>query len=223
MKLSDLITVADSEEREMLRNWLAQVNRTQQSYPRHRTVPQIFAARAKENPDAIAVVCGPIEVSYRGLAERTNRLASYLCTSGLEPGQLVAMLLPRSTAAIVAMLATLKAGGAYLPISPDIPPERVRRILAESRASVVIADEGGAALVQTLLSDLTPSPTLVTADRAGVRDAAAAARDRSQRARQSCLCDVHLRYDRRAQRCRGRASLNIAPRHQHQFHRAWSG
>jgi amino acid adenylation domain-containing protein len=167
MKLSDLITVADSEEREMLRNWLAQVNRTQQSYPRHRTVPQIFAARAKENPDAIAVVCGPIEVSYRGLAERTNRLASYLCTSGLEPGQLVAMLLPRSTAAIVAMLATLKAGGAYLPISPDIPPERVRRILAESRASVVIADEGGAALVQTLLSDLTPSPTLVTADRAG--------------------------------------------------------
>jgi amino acid adenylation domain-containing protein len=167
MKLSDLITVADSQEREALRNWLAQVNRTQRSYPRHRTVPQIFTERAKENPDAIAVVCGPLEVSYGALAGCADRLASYLCTSGLEPGQLVAMLLPRSTAAIVAMLAALKAGGAYLPISPDIPPERVRRILADSRASVVIADEGGAAWAQALLSDLAPSPRLVTVDRAG--------------------------------------------------------
>jgi amino acid adenylation domain-containing protein len=167
MRLSDLITVADSEEQETLRNWLAQVNRTQRPYPRQQTVPQIFTARAKENPDAVAVVCGPIEVSYRGLAERADRLAWRLCAMGVEPGQLVAILLPRSVAAIVAMLATMKAGAAYLPISPELPRERLLRILEDSRASILIADVGDADRAETPLTGLAPSPRLVTVDRAG--------------------------------------------------------
>jgi surfactin family lipopeptide synthetase C/lichenysin synthetase C len=167
MKLSDIIAAAGSEEREKLHDWLDRVNRTQRPYPRHRTVPQIFTARATENPEAVAVVCGPDKLSYGELAERAGRLASHLCGFGLEPGQLVAISLPRSAAAIVAMLATLMAGGAYLPISPDLPQDRVRRILEHSRAAFLIAEAGDVHLAGALPSGPMPSPRLVAVDRAG--------------------------------------------------------
>jgi fengycin family lipopeptide synthetase E len=167
MKLSNLIAVAGAQEQEAMRNWLDAANRTQRVYPRERTVPQIFEARAKDTPESIALVCGTLNISYGALAERADRLASLLCRSGLERERLVAILLPRSAAAIVAMLAVLKAGGAYLPISPDLPQRRLRRILAHGRAPVVIADIDQIDWAEPLLSELAPSPSLITVDRAG--------------------------------------------------------
>jgi non-ribosomal peptide synthetase component F len=75
--------------------------------------------------------------------------------------------LPRSAAAIVAMLSSLKAGGAYLPLSPDLPAERLRHILHESRMPVIIADPVGARRIGELVSDIDPRPPVITVDPAG--------------------------------------------------------
>jgi amino acid adenylation domain-containing protein len=164
MRLSDFVALGGPPTAEELGPLTENVNRTQRPYPKHQTVPQLFAACVAQAPDAIAIICGPQAISYHSLAERADRLARRLCACGLEPEQPVAILLPRSAAAIIAMLAILKAGGAYLPVSPDLPPERLRHILAETRAPVVIADTPGATRAGDLLSILALPPAVVTVD-----------------------------------------------------------
>ncbi|MEU8122447.1 amino acid adenylation domain-containing protein [Spirillospora sp. NPDC049024] len=89
------------------------------------TVPELFEAQVRRSPDAVAVVCEGIEVSYRELNERANRLARYLIDQGVGPDRIVAVALPRSVELVVALLAVLKAGSAYLPLDLDYPPERL--------------------------------------------------------------------------------------------------
>jgi amino acid adenylation domain-containing protein len=167
MRLSDFVAIGAPEEEEEFARLLDTINRTQRPYPKDQTVPKVFATCVAQSPNAIAVACGPIVISYRTLAERSDRLAQQLSESALEPEQPIAILLPRSAAAIVAMLAALKAGGAYLPISPDLPRERLRHILTESRAPVVITDALHNALAEELLSSCAPLRTVLVIDPAG--------------------------------------------------------
>ena len=92
--------------------------------PRQRlSIPVLFAAQVARTPDAVAVSCGQGSWTYRELDEAANRLAHLLAGHGAGPGQCVALLFSRSAEAIVAMLAVLKTGAAYLPIDPALPAE----------------------------------------------------------------------------------------------------
>ncbi|MEV1178204.1 amino acid adenylation domain-containing protein, partial [Nonomuraea sp. NPDC049784] len=88
--------------------------------------------------DDLAVVFGDQSLTYGELAARSNRLAHYLRDSGVGAETVVALCLPRGLDMVVALLAVLRAGGAYLPLDPDYPAERLSYMLADSRASVLL-------------------------------------------------------------------------------------
>ena len=96
------------------------------------SIPVLFAARVAETPDAVAVICEGRSLTYRELDESSNRLAHLLSGEGAGPGECVALLLPRSAEAIVAILAVLKTGAAYLPIDPALPTARIEFVVAEA-------------------------------------------------------------------------------------------
>ncbi|MFJ5293925.1 amino acid adenylation domain-containing protein [Streptomyces sp. NPDC088348] len=109
------------------------------------TVPDVFAAQVARAPDAVAVASGAERLSYRELDERSNRLARLLADHEVGPESPVALLMERSPELVVALLAVLKAGGVYVPLDARAPAERMRRLLAETGAGVLLVDVGAGA------------------------------------------------------------------------------
>ena len=106
------------------------------------SIPVLFAAQVARTPDAVAVRCEGRSLTYRELEEAANRLAHLLAGQGVGPGQCVALLLERSAEAIVAMLAVLKTGAAYLPIDPALPAARIGFMVADAAPVAVITTAG---------------------------------------------------------------------------------
>ncbi|GAA4033864.1 non-ribosomal peptide synthetase [Allokutzneria multivorans] len=103
------------------------------------TFPELFRAQVARTPSAAAVL-GDTVLSYSDLNTRANRLAHKLIALGAGPEELIALVLPRSVDIIVAQLAVMKTGAAYLPIDPDYPAERIAFMLEDSRPMVVLRD-----------------------------------------------------------------------------------
>ncbi|MEV4443594.1 amino acid adenylation domain-containing protein, partial [Streptomyces sp. NPDC049577] len=104
------------------------------------TVADLFAAQAARTPDATAVVAAGRTLTFAGLNASANQLAHLLADFGVGPEQFVALALPRSADMVVALLAVLKAGAAYVPLDPDHPAERTRMVLAEVDPALVLTD-----------------------------------------------------------------------------------
>src|SRR5262249_42115011 len=104
------------------------------------TVPALFAAQAAATPDAVAVAAGDRPLSYAELDAWANRLAHDLISRGAGPEQLVALALPRSVEQVVAVLAVLKAGAAYLPVDPEYPKARIAAMLEDAAPLLLIDD-----------------------------------------------------------------------------------
>ncbi|MDE1672717.1 non-ribosomal peptide synthase/polyketide synthase [Nocardia gipuzkoensis] len=103
------------------------------------TLASMFEAQAARTPSAVALrAAGAPDLTYRELAARSNRLARRLIALGVGPETPVALHLPRSPELVIAMYAVLAAGGAYLPLDPDHPPERAAHILATARPACVL-------------------------------------------------------------------------------------
>ncbi|MEU6592217.1 amino acid adenylation domain-containing protein [Streptomyces sp. NPDC046881] len=95
---------------------------------------------AAQHPDAPAVLCGEVTLTYRELVERANALAHALRGLGAGPEQLVGVCLPKSADMVVALLAILKAGAGYMPLDPRYPRRRVQLMVRDSRVPVVVTD-----------------------------------------------------------------------------------
>ncbi|WP_053760714.1 non-ribosomal peptide synthetase [Streptomyces sp. AS58] len=121
------------DERRMVRQW----NDTIQPVPKA-MLPELFEAQVERTPDATALVFEGTELSYQGLDERANRMARLLTGLGAGPEQFVAVALPRSVDLVVAVLAVLKSGAAYLPIDPDHPSQRVAQVMEDARPGILI-------------------------------------------------------------------------------------
>ncbi|WP_405861086.1 amino acid adenylation domain-containing protein [Streptomyces sp. NBC_00090] len=133
------------------------------------SVPELFRRRAVAAPDDTAVICGESRLTYAGLEARADRLARRLRRQGAGPERLVAVAVSRSADLVVALLAVLKTGAAYLPLDPRNPDERQRAILEEARPCLLLAD----ASTKERAEDLAGAPLgvpLVLAEDAGPVD-----------------------------------------------------
>ncbi|WP_143760417.1 non-ribosomal peptide synthetase, partial [Paenibacillus sp. FSL R5-0765] len=117
---------------------LQSFNDTEKDYPRDRTIHQLVEEQAKRVPEATAVVFEGQRLSYAELNERANQLARTLRSVGVLPNQLVGLMVRRSLETVIGILAVLKAGGAYVPIDPEYPEERIRYILENSNAQLLL-------------------------------------------------------------------------------------
>ncbi|MEU8180868.1 amino acid adenylation domain-containing protein [Micromonospora sp. NPDC049047] len=130
------------------RAWLAAWNDTG-TPQEHETVIESFAEQVRRTPDAVAVVSADERLTYRELDDRVSRLARSLVGAGVGPGTVVGVLLPRGVPMVVTLFAVLRAGGAYLPLGPDEPQERLAFMLAEAAAPLVLTVSSLAGRVTT--------------------------------------------------------------------------
>lgn len=103
------------------------------------TLVSLFCARAAAQPHHVALSFGSASLSYAELDKRADRLADRLAAMGAKPGAIVGLCLPRSLELIVALLAILKSGAAYLPLDPAYPGERLAFMVEDADASIIVA------------------------------------------------------------------------------------
>jgi amino acid adenylation domain-containing protein len=163
--VSRLNLLDDEERTRILVDW----NDTELTAPLA-TLPELFASRVRERPDAVAVVFEDQSLTYAELDVRANRVAHLLVERGAGPEQVVALSLPRSLDMIVAELAVLKAGAAYLPLDQDLPAERLAFMIDDASPVCVVTtlpdrfpralvlDEDAIAAAPTDAPDMTIGP-----------------------------------------------------------------
>ncbi|KIA64277.1 hybrid non-ribosomal peptide synthetase/type I polyketide synthase [Nocardia vulneris] len=130
------------------------------------TLAELFEREVAEHPDTVAVQAPDAELTYRQLDCRTAHLAHRLIAAGVGPDVLVGVALPRSAQRIVATLAVLRAGGAYLPLDLDYPRKRLEHIVRDAAPLLIIVGNDGA----EKLSDLLPTAATWNAESLGPPD-----------------------------------------------------
>ncbi len=164
--LSELQLLDPDERQRLLVEW----NATRSGYPRRATIQEVFEAQVARSPDALAAVFipsesgeAPIRLTYRELNERANRLAHHLRSLGVQPDQLVGLCAERSLPMLVGILGILKSGGAYLPLDPGYPEERLAFMMEDAGLSILLVQKafdpalpafGG----EKIVLDAEPSP-----------------------------------------------------------------
>ncbi|HEV2735978.1 MAG TPA: amino acid adenylation domain-containing protein, partial [Longimicrobiaceae bacterium] len=137
-RLSELSLLRGAERAQVLEGW----NATEAPFADGARVHELFAAQAARTPDAPALVSEDGTLTYAELDRAANRLAHRLLGLGVVPEARVGVLLEPSGGFVVALLAVLKAGGAYLPLDPSTPPERLASVLEDAGAAAVVARDG---------------------------------------------------------------------------------
>ncbi len=159
-------------------------------YPADRCIHQLFEARAARTPDAVAVVHEADALTYRELNERANRLAHLLAAHGVERGVTVGVCLEWRLELVVALLATLKAGGVYVPLDPSLPSDRLAYMAEDAGLRAVVTSAGladrmppGAAVrVDVDAEEVSPAPAGAPRSRVSPADLAYIAADAGVRA-----------------------------------------
>ena len=117
-------------------------------------VPDLVADRAAQQPEATALVCGNLRLTYRELLDRADALASRLQARGAQRGDRVGLLLPRGADMGIAALAVLRAGCAYVPLDPAHPAARLAHMVTNSGTSLLLTAEGTTGLTATDVPEL---------------------------------------------------------------------
>ncbi|MEN6349558.1 MAG: non-ribosomal peptide synthetase [Syntrophomonas sp.] len=128
---------AGSEERELL---LHKFNDNYMPIPRDKVYIDLFIEQVGRTPDNIAVIDSRQRLTYSELNHLTDRLAAYLVDLGVKPDGIVGIMMPRTAGFMVGVLAIMKAGGAYLPISPDYPEGRIEHLVTDSNIRILLTN-----------------------------------------------------------------------------------
>ncbi|MEU4999879.1 amino acid adenylation domain-containing protein, partial [Streptomyces sp. NPDC021622] len=151
-----------TEQHQLTTHW----NNTDKPIP-NATLPGLFEQQASRTPDTTALVFEGLELTYRELNERANQLARSLVARGAGPEQRIALAIPRSAEMVIAILAVLKSGAAYVPIDPDYPTDRIRHMLTDATPACTIT-------TRDIAATLPPDPAHILLDDTTVRDTLAA-------------------------------------------------
>ncbi|GIF04580.1 non-ribosomal peptide synthetase [Actinoplanes siamensis] len=153
--IGDIDVLSGAERHRLLR----EVNDADNDIPAA-TLVELFERQAARGPDRVALVHDGAGLTYAELNARANRLARHLVARGVGPESLVGVCLERSAELVVALLAVLKAGGAYLPIDPDSPADRIEYMIRDAQPVVMVTTSTTGAA-----RDLAPDLTVVHLDR----------------------------------------------------------
>ncbi|WP_185601859.1 non-ribosomal peptide synthetase [Paenibacillus sp. 598K] len=157
-----LPVVSPDQQRRLLDAWGAGGH----AVPDCRTVHSLLEEQALYRPEHPAVVCGGRQLTYRQLNEQANRLAHLLRRRGVRPDSVVAVMMQRSVELLVGIYGVLKAGGAYVPIDPTHPPERIRHVLTDSGAAILLLTTGTRADAQAAAGGLEDRLELIDLEEA---------------------------------------------------------
>ncbi len=135
-RLNALPLLTAAEERQLLVEW----NETTKDFPRDVCIHELFARQAEKTPDSTALIFDDGQMTYRELQTRANRLAYYLRTLGVGAETVVGIMMERSMQMFVGLLGVLQAGGAYLPLDPELPQERLSFMLEDAHARVLLTE-----------------------------------------------------------------------------------
>ncbi|MFG3490885.1 amino acid adenylation domain-containing protein [Streptomyces sp. NPDC047972] len=155
VKVADIELLSETQRRRLL----ADYNDTAVRLPEG-ALHELFAAQAARTPDAVALVCGEHETTYRDLDRASDAFAARLAAHGVRPGGAVGLFLDRSAEFVVAMLAVLKAGGAYVPLDPRQPEERLAFVLADTGSALLVTDRPAQDVGFARDLDTLPAPDL---------------------------------------------------------------
>ena len=125
------------EQQQLLGEW----NKTSADYPAHACLHEMFEALVSDSPDLKAVISEDEQLTYAQLNRRANEVARRLRASGVGPGVVAGICIERSIEMVVGLMGIVKAGGAYLPLDPTYPPERLSFMLKDARAKIVLTQE----------------------------------------------------------------------------------
>ena len=129
--------LTEAEYRKILIEW----NDTRRHYPSDICLHQLFEEQVKRTPEAVALVCGDLSLTYAELNSRANKLGRQLQSLRVGPDVLVALFVERSPEMVIGLLGILKAGGAYVPLDPEYPAERLALMLEDARPAIVLTQE----------------------------------------------------------------------------------
>lgn len=135
--ISSVPLLTEAELRRVLVEW----NDTAKELVGEVCIHRLFEQQTERAPEAIALVFEDRRVTYDELNQQANKVAHYLLTLGVGPEAFVGLMLERSTEMIVALLAILKSGGAYVPIDPASPPARLSYILDDAQISILVTEQ----------------------------------------------------------------------------------
>ncbi len=136
-KICKIEILPESEKKKLLYEF----NDTGMVYPREKLIHQLFEEQVKKTPDKVALKFEDKTLTYRELNNRSNQLAHLLRQKEVKADQVVGLLINRSLEMIIGILGILKAGGAFMPIEPDYPVERIKYMLEESNTSIVLSSK----------------------------------------------------------------------------------
>jgi amino acid adenylation domain-containing protein/non-ribosomal peptide synthase protein (TIGR01720 family) len=131
------LTILTEKEQELLAEW----SDPKVDYRADKLVHQLFEAQAQQTPEALALIFGAERLTFAELNQRSNQLARYLQSLGVGAEVSVGVCLERSAEMVIALLAVLKAGGVFVPLSPDYPPDRLAFMLADMQAAALLTTE----------------------------------------------------------------------------------
>ncbi|WP_217208211.1 non-ribosomal peptide synthetase [Streptomyces sp. AC550_RSS872] len=134
-----------------------------------RTLVDAFETQVSRTPDAVAVTCAPAALSYAELNARANQLARLLVEQGAGPERLVAVCMPPTVELVIALLAVLKSGAAYLPVDPEQPRDRIDSLLADAEPLLLLATSDGLATSGEAPGSRTADRLVVETDSAATR------------------------------------------------------
>jgi amino acid adenylation domain-containing protein len=134
-RVSDVLLLNGDEQRLLLSAW----NETREDYPSEKPLHEFIEAQAERTPDAFALFFEDETLTYGELNARANQLAHYLMSrAAVAPETVVGICMERSLEMVIALLGIMKAGGAYLPLEPEYPKERLSYMLRDARAAVIL-------------------------------------------------------------------------------------
>lgn len=128
------------------------LNQTQLNFPREKCFHQLFEEQVKKSPDSVAIIHKERSLKYFELNHRANQLARYLQSLGVEAGIRVGILMEKTLEITEALLAVLKSGGTYVPISTSFPAERVKFILEDANVQVLLTNVDTQSLFETTVN-----------------------------------------------------------------------